>query len=117
MKAVGDPAQLTDAAVHAMNTWLISSITGRQNEYFQYRPGLLDEELWRTSETIIRVLMNMPYATAWWSTQGRALVTQSFASHVDGIVAAGALPVQADATPARLRSLAKAGSTDAPSAA
>lgn len=60
-----------------MSEWVTAAFTARQNEYHQYRQGMLDEEVWEAIENIIKLLMGIPWIQDWWA--------QSFVHKVESL--------------------------------
>ena len=88
-KALEEPEALTYEESWRLSEWMTSAFTARQNEYHQYREGLLDEEVWLSIENIIRLLMGLPYTQTWWNDHGSKNLTPSFVAKVDSILAEG----------------------------
>ena len=49
-----EPATLTYEESWQLSEWVTAAFTARQNEYHQYRQGMLDEEVSSKREYIIR---------------------------------------------------------------
>jgi hypothetical protein len=71
-----------------LGEWLTAALTARQNEFYQYRSGLLDEEMWKASEGIIRSIMLSPHAKKWWRSFEKYVFHDEFVQLVDKIVEA-----------------------------
>jgi hypothetical protein len=66
-KADRDPDSLTPEEWGQVRAWIVAAITTRQNSYFQYRQGLLDEEIWKSNRQIIkRYFHGSPWVHKWW---------------------------------------------------
>ena len=88
--------ELTFEESWAISEWLHAAFTARQNEYFQYRHGLLDREVWQASENIIRGLVGIEWVRKWWQEHGRMDRTEAFSRLVDGILEATARDVSTE---------------------
>lgn len=85
-KSFEHPEQLTSTEAWSLSSWLTSALMARQNEFFQYRRGLLDSELWEASEGIIRINLSTPWTRDWWEVSGRGGCASAFVAHVDGLL-------------------------------
>ena len=86
VKAVQDPAQLDIVEAYRLGEWITAAMNARQNEFVQYRLGLLDEQTWASLENVIEVLLGYDWAREWWSINRNALFNQEFVVHVDRII-------------------------------
>ena len=84
-KAMEDPAALTYEESWQLSEWVTAAFTARQNEYHQYRQGMLDEEVWEAIENIIRLLMGIAWIREWWQEYGRKQLAQSFVRKVESL--------------------------------
>jgi hypothetical protein len=82
-RAMHTPADLTEDETHQMTEWMTASFLARENEFSQFRQGLLDESKWEQSEYIIRSIFGMPWCRQWWSIYGREVYTADFVACVD----------------------------------
>lgn len=85
-KALDDPDTLTFEESWQLSEWVTAAFTARQNEYHQYRQGLLDDDVWGASENIIRLLMGMAWVQNWWQDYGRKNLADSFVRQVESLV-------------------------------
>ena len=65
---------------------LTAVFVARQNEYFQWKQGLLDESVFRSLHHVINTLLESPNGQFWWQHEGRRLVAPEFVEFVDEIV-------------------------------
>ena len=85
-KAIQTPDELTSSEAWSLSEWLSSAIVMRQNEYRQYRLGLLEEDVWEQSEGVILMLLSLPWGRNWWEVVGREQVNPDLARHIDGLL-------------------------------
>lgn len=82
-KAIEDPNGLTEVEEFLMSDWLISSLVARENEYYQFRQGLLDHENWESSEKAIRMNLGYPWAQNWWHATSAVTFGDRFVDYVN----------------------------------
>jgi hypothetical protein len=75
-----DDALLLDMLLTAM-------FVARQNEYFQWKQGMLDESVFRSLHHIIFTILGTPSGIHWWRHEGSKLVAPEFVEFVDQLVA------------------------------
>ena len=88
-KVFREPDTLTFEEAWELGEWTNASLTARQNEFHQFRHGLLDEDVWEASENIIRLLMCIDWIRNWWNEHGRHDKSAEFAALVDRLAEAG----------------------------
>ncbi len=86
-KAVEAPAEMTKEDEWQMTDWMIASFVARENEYFQYKNGLLQAENWESSAKAIRVILGSEWAVNWWRQVSRVAYSDEFCDYVDALVA------------------------------
>ncbi len=64
---------------------LTAVFVARQNEYFQWKQGLLDESVFRSLHHVIYTLLESPNGQYWWQHEGRRIVAPEFVEFVDEI--------------------------------
>ncbi len=69
-------ALLTDA-------FLTAVFMARQNEFLQWRQGLLDETVFKSLHHITRVILSTPNGEHWWNHEGRIFFGPEFVEFVD----------------------------------
>ena len=82
-----EPKELTFEESWQLSEWVTAAFTARQNEFHQYRHGLLDKDIWKASENIIRLLVGMEWVQNWWTEFGRNDRSAAFVELVDKIAA------------------------------
>ena len=86
MKAIETPGELNSTETWQMNSWLLSAIAARQNEFFQFRHGHMAAEVWDESENIICLIFSFAWSRHWWDSLGRPLFATEFVAVVDALV-------------------------------
>ena len=71
-----DDALLLDMLLSAL-------FIARQNEYFQWKQGLLEESVFQSLHHITRTVMGTPSGKYWWQHEGSKLVAPEFAKFVE----------------------------------
>jgi hypothetical protein len=84
-KALEDPEELTFEESWRLSEFVTAAFTARQNEYHQYKQGLLDEDVWASVENIIRIFMGMAWVQNWWQEYGRKNLSESFVRKVESL--------------------------------
>lgn len=85
-KAIETPHNLTSAEAWSLSEWLTAAVVMRQNEFRQYRLGLLSEDVWKQSEDVILMLLAFPWGRNWWNVLGREQVRPELAAHIDHLL-------------------------------
>lgn len=85
-RAIEAPRDLTSAEAWSLSEWMNAAIIMRQNEYRQFKLGLVEPEVWRQSEAVILMLLSFAWGRNWWNVIGRDQVTPDLAAHVDGLL-------------------------------
>lgn len=85
-KAIETPHDLTSAEAWSLSEWLTAAVVMRQNEFRQYRLGLLSEDVWKQSENVILMLLAFPWGRNWWNVLGREQVRPELAAHIDQLL-------------------------------
>lgn len=86
-KVIESGDELTFEESWQLSEWVTAAFTARQNEFHQYRHGLLDEEIWKASENIIRLLIGMDWVQTWWAEFGRNDRSAAFVAYVEELAA------------------------------
>ncbi len=86
-KSVVEPENLTEEENWQMTEWLTSAFIARQNEYFQFKQGLLDREGWDASMKIIRICLGSRWSLNWWREWSPIGFTESFIAVVEQVLA------------------------------
>ena len=65
---------------------LTAVFVARQNEYFQWEQGLLDESVFKSLHHVIYTLLESPNGQYWWQHEGRRMLAPEFAEFVDELI-------------------------------
>lgn len=84
----------TDQKLDEHDAFLIDSVlsavfVARQNEYFQWKQGLLDESVFRSLHHVILTCLGSSNGQHWWENEGRRMFTPDFIVFVDELCAHG----------------------------
>jgi hypothetical protein len=72
----------TDEEASKLETWLIMLVRSREQQWFQYRDGLLDRKTWDSYLTGLRANLSTPTTRRWWNARSN-LFDPGFAAVVD----------------------------------
>jgi len=86
VKAIQSPSQLSPVEGWRMSEWLTAAIVARQNEYSQYRMGLVSEESWQLTEGTIQLMLSVEWSQNWWAVYREVPWDEAFISRVDTLV-------------------------------
>lgn len=70
-----------------LNEWFYAAFAARQNEFIQYKRGLLDDDVWSASRNIIPI-SSMPLCKEWSRTLGQHAFVEDFCAIVDQAMSA-----------------------------
>jgi hypothetical protein len=62
---------------------LSAVFVSRQNEFFQWKQGLLDEAVFRSLHHIMLTVLGSPHGRHWWDNEGCRMMTPDFVEFVD----------------------------------
>ena len=85
-KSIIAPSSLTDDESWQITEWMTAAFVARQNEYFQFKQGLIDAEAWKQSEKVIQMALSSEWGQAWWREFGPTTFLDSFIAVVNRIV-------------------------------
>jgi len=85
-KAIEAPESLTSAEAWSLSEWLNAAIVMRQNEFRQFRLGLLGEDAWEQSQSVVLMILSFPWGRNWWHVLGRHQVDEAMAAHIDDLL-------------------------------
>ena len=68
LKARESIENLSDVEKGRLSTWLSSALHARENEFFQYKLGLLDEDVWQSRLKIIAAMFESESTVILWKT-------------------------------------------------
>lgn len=88
-KAIEAPESLSFEESWRVSEWMSSAFSSRQNEYQQYKQGLLDEEVWESIQQIIGVIIGIDWVDTWWEEYGSKNLTSEFVAEVEALRARG----------------------------
>lgn len=111
-KAIEAPGSLTFEESFQLGEWTTAAFTARQNEFHQYRNGLLDREIWLGSENIIRLLVGLEWIRNWWQEHGRNDRSAEFVELVDRLISKNTRDVVSELDKALIHQQEKAGNPD-----
>ena len=90
-KSIEAPQEMTKEEEWQMNDWMIAAFVARENEYFQYKHGLLMSENWEGSERAIRFILGSGWGVNWWQQVSRDTYAEEFCDYVDRLIEGGLL--------------------------
>ncbi len=85
-KAIETPGELNTTETWQMDSWLLSAIAARQNEFFQFRHGHMAAEVWDESENIVCLILSFAWSRYWWDIKGRPIFAKDFVAVVDALL-------------------------------
>jgi len=66
--------------------WLIAFVRSREHQWFQFRDGLLDEDLWQSYSAGLSAVLSTPRTRAWWEDVRFEWFDDEFAEVVSNIL-------------------------------
>ncbi len=88
LKARDESESLSEAELWQLNCWLASAMHARENEYFQFKLGLLDRMVWDSRLNIIESIFDNEWAIRHWKDRLRNVYSDEFTRLIDDVVAA-----------------------------
>ena len=85
-KSLTEPKSLTQDESWQIAEWMCSSFVARQNEFFQYKQGLIDDETWAASEIIIKLALASKWGRNWWEEFAPNAFTEPFVNMVNKVL-------------------------------
>ena len=79
-------AKLTGQAQSKLSFFLAAAMRQREWEWFQYRDGVIDGEVYRAYHGVIGFHLGAPRTRAWWATVGRLGFNADFVADVDALL-------------------------------
>jgi hypothetical protein len=73
---------LTEEEWIQLSGWLISAMRQREYEWFQYKDGHLDEDLWKACSTVITFHLGTARTRKWWDLNGNRPFDREFCAMV-----------------------------------
>ncbi len=87
-KARDEYESLSEAELWQLYCWLASALQARENEYFQFKLGLLDRMVWDSRLNIIESIFDNEWAIRHWKDRLRNVYSDEFTRLIDDVVAA-----------------------------
>lgn len=78
--------ELTDRDMLLAEAYLTSSFMARQNEFLQHKQGLLDDEVFRSLQHPIVLMLSSASAQRWWAYDGRKWLSPDFVAFVESVI-------------------------------
>lgn len=80
-------SELTGETQSKLSFFLAAAMRQREWEWFQYRDGVIDGEVYRSYHGVIGFHLGAPRTRAWWATVGRQGFNADFVANVDALLA------------------------------
>jgi len=80
-------ARLNPEAQSKLSFFLAAAMRQREWEWFQYRDGVIDQEVYCAYHEVIAFHLGAPRTRAWWATVGRLGFNPEFVAVVDAFLA------------------------------
>lgn len=71
----------------SLSFFLTASMRHREREWFQFKDGVVDEQVYLVYFGVIPILLGVPRTRRWWNTIGRAAFDAQFVQEVDRLLA------------------------------
>ena len=80
----------TEEKLNPTDAFLLDSVlsavfVARQNEYFQWKQSLLDDDVFSSLHHVILTCLGSPNGQHWWDNEGRRMFTPDFVAFVDDL--------------------------------
>ena len=85
-KSLEAPDTLTYEESWKLSEWMTAAFAARQNEYHQFRQGLLDDAVWESLQNIIRFILGSEWAMGWWRDYGKGYLSAEFVAMVEKLL-------------------------------
>jgi len=84
----------TEQPLNSLDSFLIDAVlsavfVARQNEFFQWRQGLIDDDVFRSLHHVIHTCLGPENGKHWWENEGKRMFTPAFVAFVDELLASG----------------------------
>ena len=70
-----------------LHPFITSIMRQREWEWFQYKDGVIDEDVYRTYHEVIAIFLGTPNTRRWWKIVGRTGLNPEFVKDVDKLLA------------------------------
>ena len=78
---------LTEEEQAKLSLFLTSFMRQREWEWFQYRDGIIDDDIYKAYHDVIAIHLGTPRARKWWKVLGRYAFNPDFVTDVDDLLA------------------------------
>lgn len=58
--------ELTDEQLYELSAYFVGSMRVRENQWLQYRNGVIDEQTWLTYQQPIAIMLSNEFSRTWW---------------------------------------------------
>lgn len=89
LKKLGSEKEMDPDSALLLDMFLTAVFVARQNEYFQWKQGLLDDSVFRSLHHITRTILGAPSGKYWWQNEGRQLMSPEFVKFTDHLIEQG----------------------------
>ena len=79
--------KLSGEAQSKLSFFLSAAMRQREWEWFQYRDGIINQEIYRAYHEVIGFHLGAPRTRNWWATVGRLGFNSEFVTEVDALLA------------------------------
>ena len=79
--------ELSGEAQSKLSFFLAAAMRQREWEWFQYRDGVINQEVYRAYHEVIGFHLGAPRTRNWWATVGRIGFNSEFVAEVDALLA------------------------------
>ncbi len=81
--------QLSEQEAFIAGNWLAAAMRGWENQFYQYRHGLLEKEIYEARmNALLDKVVRTTFGRKWWQESGRKIYSRRFLLVVDGFMAA-----------------------------
>jgi hypothetical protein len=81
-------SELTDEALIELNSFLLSIVRVRENQWLQYQNGVIDEQTWLTYQTALTAVFATEFTRSWFRNRSeRGEFDQGFVDSVNELLA------------------------------
>lgn len=81
------PELLTREEHGKVHYFLLAAMRQREWEWFQYKDGIIKQDVYRAYQEVIGLHLGVPRTRHWWSTVGRVGFNPAFVAEVDALLA------------------------------
>lgn len=95
IKAILNPAEMDAIDAWKLSEWYTAAIVARQNEFSQFKLGLVNEKTWLVTEGIIQLMLSFQWSQEWWQIYRELPWDEEFVLRVDELVETSTLDYKA----------------------